>query len=82
MQTQIAQTNNVIRVDFEKLRDRAKAERFGPTLLAQATGLTRATIYTLFNGVTEPSALTLKKVCDVIGLPIEEAFIEEEKVAV
>ncbi len=68
----------VVKVDFKAIRDHAKANRWGVTKIAASSGLTRTTIYSILGGKTDPSAATLKKVCDVIGFPIENAFTEKK----
>jgi DNA-binding phage protein len=71
----------VVKVDFKAIRDHAKANRWGVTKIAESSGLTRTTIYSILGGKTDPSAATLKKVCDVIGFPIEDAFTQAKRKA-
>lgn len=69
------------KVDFKRLRDHAKANRWTANAIAREIGVTPGTLYAVFRGKSEPSAATLKKVCDTIGLPIEDAFMQMRKKA-
>lgn len=67
----------VIEIDFERLRRHAEDERWNNAAIAKETGLSAVTIGKIINGKCDPQATNLKKVCDTIGLPIEEAFLEK-----
>lgn len=68
----------VIQIDFQKLRERAESERWSDSAIARETGLTSAGVNKVLNGKTDPRSTNLKKICDTIGLPIEEAFVEPQ----
>jgi transcriptional regulator with XRE-family HTH domain len=71
-------------VDFERIREHAKANRWSAFQIAVKSGgaVSPATISNIFNGKnTNPGAATLKAICDVIEFPIEDAFIEERAAA-
>lgn len=67
---------NMIQVDFDKIKRVAKQNRWSGNHIAVKSGLSRAGVALILKGKSEPAAVNLKKICDVIGLPIEEAFIE------
>jgi transcriptional regulator with XRE-family HTH domain len=77
----MSKKTNVVRVDFEKLARRAKEERWSPFTIAKSTGLNPATIGLIFQGKSDPQASNLKRICDTIGLPIEEAFVSDAAAA-
>lgn len=65
----------VIEVDFKKLRRHAKANRWSSPKIAAKIGVSKSSVWSVLVGRTpDPGATTLKKICDVIGLPIEDAF--------
>lgn len=64
-------------VDFEKLREAAEIERLSDRAIAEKTGLSPFGVGKILRGQTEPGASNLKRICDTIGLPIDEAFIEK-----
>lgn len=64
-------------VNTEKLREVATAEQWSDRAIARNTGLTNESVGKILNGKVEPKATNLKKICDTIGLPIGEAFIEK-----
>lgn len=66
----------VIKIDFEKLQKHAEEERWSNAAIAKKTGLSVMGISKILKGEVDPQATNLKKVCDTIGIPIEEAFIE------
>lgn len=67
----------VIKIDFEKLQRHAEDERWNNSAIAKQTGLSTVTIGKILKGQVDPMATNLKKVCDTIGIPIEEAFTEQ-----
>lgn len=69
----------VIKVDFKAIRDHAKANRWGASRVAREAGVSRATVYSIFGGKSDPAAATLKAICDVIGFPIENAFTQTKR---
>lgn len=75
------QGSNIVKVDFQRIRSHAQAGNFFPARLAREAGVSRMTVYQLMKGKTEPLATNLKAICDVIGLPIEEAFVAKRRTA-
>ena len=61
-------------VDFEKLRLHAEKERWSDSAIARKTGISQPAVSKILGGRATPKADSLKKICDTIGLPIEEAF--------
>lgn len=73
-----------IKVDFEKLRDHARANRWTTQRIALESkgNVSQGSVSKVFSGANRnPSATRLKAICDVIGLPISEAFIDERQAA-
>lgn len=70
--------NNVVQIDFTKIREAAKATGLSTRKIAKrAGGISHQVVFAvLTNDEANPSAINLKKVCDVIGVPIEDAFLE------
>lgn len=66
----------VIQINTERLRQQAEDERWSDRLIAKKVGLTPMGVSNIMRGKVDPAATNLKKICDTIGLPIEEAFIE------
>lgn len=64
-------------INHEKLRERAEEERWSDSAIARKTGISQAGVSKVMGGRVEPKATTLKKICDTIGLPIDEAFVEK-----
>ena len=74
--------SKVIRIDFKKMRDAAAAQRLSTrTIAEQAGGMTHSTVYGVLRGETNPSAINVKRICDVLGLPVGEVFIETKAAA-
>lgn len=74
----------VIRIDFAKLGKKAKEDRWSSYKIADKAGISAGTVLKILTGRSKnPEAINLKKVCDVIGVPIEDVFIKEvfERVA-
>lgn len=67
----------VIQINTARLRQQAEDERWSDRLIAKKTGLSGTAVGKILNGKVDPAATNLKKICDTIGLPIEEAFIEK-----
>lgn len=65
-------------IDYQKLRSFAKRERWSARQIAMATGISSNTVGNIFKGTTEPRASSLKRICDLIGLPIDQAFLGAE----
>ena len=64
-----------VQLDTEKLKDAAHRSGLSLREIAQAAGNTsHSTIASVLNGKVSPSAIHLKAICDVIGLPITKAF--------
>lgn len=70
----------MVTIDFNKIRERAISERWSTYKIAKQCGymMTPNTVSRILKGTTNPSAVHLKAVCDVIGLPIDQAFLEAE----
>lgn len=68
-------------LDHKKIADHARDNRWSATQIAERIGVTPNTVLNVFKGEANPSATNLKAICDVIGLPIEEVFIETERAA-
>ncbi len=68
---------NEIKVNTEKLRQQATDEKWSDRAIAQNTGLSHEAVGKILNGKVNPKATNLKKICDVIGVPIGDAFIEK-----
>ena len=79
--TPMSQTKlSEIQVDFQKIRDHAKANRWTTQqIAAEATGkLSQSTVSKILTGESRnPTAIRLKAICDVIGLPIQEVFTKD-----
>jgi len=65
-------------IDYQKIESFAKRERWNARQIALATGISSNTVGNIFKGTTEPRASSLKRICDLIGLPIDQAFISAE----
>lgn len=65
------------RIDAEKLQNHAKSNRWSARQIAKEAGLSDTGVHLVLKGKVDPSATALKKICDVIGFPIEEAFIDD-----
>ncbi|MDI1241837.1 MAG: helix-turn-helix transcriptional regulator [bacterium] len=64
-------------INCEKLRKHAVSERWSGSAIARKTGISSAAVSKILGGQVTPKADSLKKICDAIGLPIQEAFIEK-----
>lgn len=53
------------------------ANRWSARQLGLATGVSGAAIENWLKGDSIPSAINLKKICDVLGVDIADAFVEE-----
>jgi transcriptional regulator with XRE-family HTH domain len=67
-----------IGINYEKLRQVARDERWTDNAIARNTGLSQGGVSKILNGQVIPSAPSLKKICDTIGLPIHEVFVEKK----
>ena len=66
---------STIKVDFARLRATAKAKKLSSYKIAKKDGqIAPATIVKILNGSTTPTAVSLKRICDVLDFPIEDAF--------
>jgi transcriptional regulator with XRE-family HTH domain len=67
---------NVVQINSRKIKSAAANRGLTARAIARkAGGISHAAVSGIINGATiEPGAIKLKKVCDVIGLPIEEVF--------
>jgi|GEM_PF-5469619 len=66
--------SKVVQVNFKKIQKHAKENRWSGLAIAREAGISASAVSQLFKGKVEPSAVNLYKVCDVIGLPIQEVF--------
>jgi len=73
---------NAVRIDFAKIRE--AAERSGLTvreIAARCGDITHSAVHSILHGNTNPAAVNVKKVCNVLGLKIEDVFIEKRAAA-
>lgn len=79
------ESNNqkTVRIDTDKIATAAAATGLSLRELARRAGdMTHSNVDEILKGkVTNPRAVGLKKLCDVIDLPIETVFIEEPATA-
>lgn len=74
--------NRVIEIDFQRLREAAKTKGLTVREIAARAGeITHATVHSILTGKTDPSARNVKRVCNVLDVPIEDVFIEEKAAA-
>ena len=64
-------------VNADRIREHAERERWSNRKIARETGLSKEGVSRILNGEVDPGASKLKQICDVIGFPIEEAFVEK-----
>lgn len=70
--------HNITRIDFPKIKAAAEASGLSVREIARRAGdITHSTVYYILNGRENASAVNVKKVCNVIGLRIEDVFIEK-----
>ncbi len=67
----------LIRIDYEKLKETAKKLRFSEGAVAKAVGISSSMVNVIFSGKNEPTATKLKKICDVLEIPIQDVFITD-----
>lgn len=67
-------SETVISVDFGKLKKAADVRGLSGNRVARESGLSNGAVHLILNGKVEPSAVNLKKICNVVGVPIEDAF--------
>lgn len=60
----------------DRLRRRRKAKRLTLRQVAEATGLAEGFISQLERGIHSGSVRTLQKICEVLGLPVGDLFLE------
>lgn len=71
-------TDNVIQIDFQKIREAAEKTGLSTREIAAKSGsMTHSTVHSILNGDTNPTAINVKAICDVIGLAVESVFIEK-----
>ena len=63
-------------VNFEKLQKTVVDESWTEAEIAKRTGISKYGVQKILKGETEPRASNLKRICDAIGLPIEQAFLD------
>ena len=68
-----------LKVDHKKILEHARAEGWTDRAIAREIGLSHWSVTKALNGIVQPSAPNLKKICDAIGFPIEQAFTETAK---
>ena len=68
---------NVIKINFEQIGEAVEKSGLSTREIARKAGIiSHSTVHNILRRNSNPEAINLKKVCDVIGLPIEKAFIE------
>jgi transcriptional regulator with XRE-family HTH domain len=70
---------NTGKVNSKKLKATAKERGYTANRVARESGVSGATVHFIFGGTVDPKASNLKRICDVLGLPIEEAFIQHKR---
>ncbi len=72
-----------IRIDFDKIQQIMADSRWSSRQLAFASGLSGGAVDKWLSGASTPSAVNLKKICDVLKIDIGDVFVEEvfERVA-
>ena len=76
--TDFGNMNRLIEIDFPRLREAAKTKGLTVREIATRAGeITHGTVHSILNGKTDPSARNIKRVCNVLDIPIEDVFIEE-----
>lgn len=69
---------NVVQIDFKKIREAAEKTGLSTREIAAKSGsMTHSTVHSILNGDTNPTAINVKAICDVIGLAVESVFIEK-----
>ena len=69
---------SVIKVDFEKLQKAKKVRNLSDYKIAKLDGKLQApTVRKIIRGDVSPTAVNLKRVCDVLELPIETVLIRD-----
>ena len=63
-------------VNFKKLQRAVSNEQLTEAEIAKKTGISKYGLQKILKGETEPRASNLKRICDAIGLPIDQAFID------
>ena len=63
-------------VNFEKLQITVSREQLTETEIAKMTGISKYGLQKILKGESEPRASNLKRLCDAIGLPIDQAFVD------
>jgi transcriptional regulator with XRE-family HTH domain len=68
-----------IRIDFKRLKDAAEAKKLSTYKIAAADGTIPApTVLKIIKGSrVAPSAINLKRICDVLEIPVQEVFIKD-----
>ena len=72
---------NTGKVDSKRIKQAAKEKGFTGNRLAREANVSGATVHFIFGGTVDPKASNLKRICDVLGLPIEDAFVSTKKAA-
>jgi len=71
-------SDNIVRIDFKKIREAAEKTGLSTREIAAKSGsMTHSTVHSILNGDTNPTAVNVKTICDVIGLSVEQVFIEK-----
>jgi len=63
-------------VNFKKLQRAVSNEQLTEAEIAKKTGISKYGLQKILKGETEPRASNLKRICDAIGLPIDQAFVD------
>jgi transcriptional regulator with XRE-family HTH domain len=74
----IPDKKNIVAIDFKRIKAAAAASGLTVReIAARAGGITHSTVFSILTGNTNPAAVNVKKVCDVLGLRIEDVFIDK-----
>lgn len=67
----------VLKVDIKKLQTVKKARGYSSYKIAAIDGTIRPeTVQKIVAGTNGPTAVNLKRICDVLEIPIQDVFIE------
>jgi transcriptional regulator with XRE-family HTH domain len=71
-------SKNVVRIDFQKLRNAAAKKSLSTYEIAKRDGsLSQPTVSKAISGKHIPTAVNLFRICDVLEIPIQDAFIKQ-----
>ena len=64
----------------ERLKEMLKARHMSRYRLSQLTGISQSSLCDLFQKKNVPGLVTLRKICDALGITLAQFFCEEEYV--